>query len=112
VIAGSVTRLESGGLPLPHIGWNYVAFKRASPLTESLPDGGDYFYHVHSLVVRPDDDDDVLATSEYGERFVTAVQRGTVFGVQFHPEKSSTHGLALLRNFASVCARHAQGVAA
>jgi glutamine amidotransferase len=67
---------------------------------------------VHSLVVRPADEDDVLASAEYGERFVTAVQRGSIFGVQFHPEKSSTHGLALLRNFASVCAGHAQGVAA
>ena len=112
LLSGEVTPLRSGGRPLPHIGWNYVEFARSSPLTESLPAGGDYFYHVHSLAVRPAEDDDVLARSEYGERFVTAVQRGAVFGVQFHPEKSSTHGLALLRNFASVCAGHAQGVAA
>jgi glutamine amidotransferase len=96
---------------LPHIGWNRVDFTRSSPLTESLPVGA-HFYHVHSLVPRPAANDEVLATSEYGERFVTAVQRRNVFGVQFHPEKSSTHGLALLRNFAAVCARHAQGVAA
>jgi glutamine amidotransferase len=112
LIAGEVTPLRTGGLRLPHIGWNRVEFVRSSPLTESLPPGGAHFYHVHSLVPRPADDEDVLATSEYGERFVTAVRRGAVFGVQFHPEKSSTHGLALLRNFASVCARHAQGVAA
>jgi glutamine amidotransferase len=111
LIAGEVTPLRTNGLPLPHIGWNRVDFTRSSPLTESLPVTGAHFYHVHSLVPRPADDD-VLATSEYGERFVTAVQRGAVFGVQFHPEKSSTHGLALLRNFASVCAGHAQGVAA
>ena len=112
LIAGQVTRLRTGGLRLPHIGWNRAEFTRPSPLTESLPRGGAHFYHVHSLVVRPADEDDVLASAEYGERFVTAVQRGSVFGVQFHPEKSSTHGLALLRNFASVCAGHAQGVAA
>jgi len=112
LIAGEVTRLDTHGLRLPHIGWNRVDFTRSSSLTESLPAAGAHFYHVHSLVPRPADDDDVLATSEYGERFVTAVQRGSVFGVQFHPEKSSTHGLALLRNFASVCAGHAQGVAA
>ena len=111
LIAGEVTALHPGGLRLPHIGWNRVEFRRPSPLTESLP-GGAYFYHVHSLVPRPAEDEDVLATSEYGERFVTAVRRGAIFGVQFHPEKSSTHGLALLRNFASVCAGHAQGVAA
>jgi len=112
LIAGEVTPLRTAGLRLPHIGWNRAEFIRSSPLTESLPAGGAHFYHVHSLVVRPAQDEDVLATSEYGERFVTAVARGSVFGVQFHPEKSSTHGLALLRNFASVCARHAQGVAA
>jgi glutamine amidotransferase len=112
LIAGEVTRLDANGMPLPHIGWNRVEFTRSSPLTESLPAAGAHFYHVHSLVVRPADHEDVLATSEYGERFVTAIQRGSVFGVQFHPEKSSTHGLALLRNFASVCARHAPGVAA
>jgi imidazole glycerol-phosphate synthase subunit HisH len=112
LIAGEVTPLRTGGLRVPHIGWNRVEFTRPSPLTESLPADGAYFYHVHSLVPRPADDEDILGTSEYGERFVTAVQRGTVFGLQFHPEKSSTHGLALLRNFASVCAKHAQGVAA
>jgi glutamine amidotransferase len=112
LIGGEVTRLRTGGLRLPHIGWNRVEFTRPSPLTESLPADGVHFYHVHSLIPRPADDEDILATSEYGEPFVTAVQRGSVFGVQFHPEKSSTHGLALLRNFASVCARHAQGVAA
>lgn len=112
VIPGEVTWLQTGELPLPHIGWNRVDFTRDSPLIESLPAGGAHFYHVHSLAARPTDDDDILATSEYGERFVTAVQRGSVFGVQFHPEKSSTHGLALLRSFASVCAGHAQGVAA
>jgi glutamine amidotransferase len=111
LIAGEVTSLHTNGLRLPHIGWNRVDVARSSPLTESMPAGGAYFYHVHSLVPRPADDDDVLATSDYGERFVTAVQRGAVFGVQFHPEKSSTHGLTLLRNFASVCAGHAQGVA-
>jgi imidazole glycerol-phosphate synthase subunit HisH len=112
LIGGEVTRLRTDGRRLPHIGWNRVEFTRPSPLTESLPAGGAYFYHVHSLVARPADEEDILATSEYGERFATAVQRGAVFGVQFHPEKSGAHGLALLRNFASVCARHAQGVAA
>jgi glutamine amidotransferase len=112
LIPGDVTGLRSGGLPLPHIGWNRAEFTRSSPLTESLPADGAYFYHVHSLVVRPAEEADVLATSDYGERFATAVWRGSVFGVQFHPEKSSTQGLALLRNFASVCAGNAQGVAA
>ncbi|MDQ6804844.1 MAG: imidazole glycerol phosphate synthase subunit HisH, partial [Actinomycetota bacterium] len=70
LIPGEVTQLHSGGLRLPHIGWNRVDFARSSPLTESLPAAGAHFYHVHSLVPRPAEDDDVLATSEYGERFV------------------------------------------
>jgi glutamine amidotransferase len=112
LIAGDVAPLRAGGLPVPHIGWNFVELTRPSPLTASLPAAGAHFYHVHSLVPRPAYDEDVFAVSEYGERFATGVQREAVFGVQFHPEKSSTHGLALLRNFASVCAGQAQGVAA
>ncbi|MEA2196635.1 MAG: imidazole glycerol-phosphate synthase subunit HisH [Solirubrobacteraceae bacterium] len=111
LIAGEVTPLRTNGLRSPHIGWNRVEFTRPSPLTGALPAAA-HFYHVHSLVARPADEEDVFAISDYGEPFVTGVQRGAVFGVQFHPEKSSTHGLALLRNFASVCAGHAQGVAA
>ena len=103
LIPGAVTALNSGGLRLPHIGWNEVRFERASPLTAGLPASGCPFYHVHSFAVRPADSADVIGTSEYGERFATVVQRGTVFGVQFHPEKSSALGLAMLQNFVSHC---------
>lgn len=104
LIAGAVRRLDSRGLRIPHIGWNEVRFERPSPLTEGLPPAGCPFYHVHSLVAGPDDPADTVATAEYGERFVTMVQRGNVFGVQFHPEKSSLHGLEMLARFAGVCA--------
>jgi glutamine amidotransferase len=108
VLPGRVDRLRAGdSRKLPHIGWNDVSFTRPSELTSGLPERC-AFYHVHSFVPRPADEEYVLGTSEYGEPFVTAVARGQVFGVQFHPEKSSAHGLALLRNFAGVCA----GVAA
>jgi glutamine amidotransferase len=60
---------------------------------------------VHSLAPVPADDADVLGTAEYGAPFVTAVQRGSFYGVQFHPEKSSAAGLRLLANFAHICAR-------
>jgi glutamine amidotransferase len=79
-----------------------VAFVRPSPLTEGLPPHGCPFYHVHSLAVRPRREQDVLGTTEYGERFATMVGRDSVFGVQFHPEKSSGHGLAMLRNFVTL----------
>jgi imidazole glycerol-phosphate synthase subunit HisH len=95
---------EPPTLKIPHIGWNVVALARESPLTEGLPDRV-AFYHVHSFVARPAEASDVLGRGDYGGPFVSMVARGDVYGVQFHPEKSSTHGLALLRNFTAICAR-------
>jgi len=111
LVPGRVQRLDPRGLKLPHIGWNEVRFERPSPLTAGLPQAGCAFYHVHSLTPRPAEPGDVVATTEYGERFATIVQRGTVFGVQFHPEKSSADGLELLSAFVALCAgaRVAQG---
>ena len=97
LIPGQVTWLEAGGLRVPHIGWNEVELVASSPLTDGLPASA--FYHVHSLVARPANGADVIGVSEYGERFATILGRGTVFGVQFHPEKSSIGGLALLERF-------------
>jgi glutamine amidotransferase len=104
LMRGGVTELQAGTLKLPHIGWNLVRWTRPSPLTTGLPEAC-AFYHVHSFVPRPADDADVLGRSEYGEPFVSAVEREPLFGVQFHPEKSSAHGLRMLANFASICAR-------
>jgi glutamine amidotransferase len=102
LLAGQVSPLQAGELRIPHIGWNDVRFKRPSPLTAGLPSGSCAFYHVHSLAARPEDPTDVIATTEYGERFATIVGHGNVFGVQFHPEKSSRDGLALLGNFVAL----------
>jgi imidazole glycerol-phosphate synthase subunit HisH len=103
VIPGEVTRLHAGDLRIPHIGWNEVRFQRASSLTAGLPQSGCPFYHVHSFAARPSDPETVIGTTEYGERFATIVGAGSVFGVQFHPEKSSRHGLCMLRSFVGVC---------
>src|SRR5215218_509841 len=102
LLGGSVTALRAP--KLPHIGWNLVTFARASVLTEGLGDAA-AFYHVHSFACRPSDEDDAVGRGEYGEPFASIVERGNVYGVQFHPEKSSRDGLALLANFARVCAR-------
>ena len=101
ILPGTVTRLQSPRLP--HIGWNLVTFERDSALTEGLGDAA-AFYHVHSFACRPSDASDVVGTSEYGERFVSIVERGNVMASQFHPEKSSRDGLRMLRNFAQLAA--------
>ena len=101
ILPGTVTALQSPRLP--HIGWNLVTFERESALTEGLGNAA-AFYHVHSFACRPDDPADVVGTSEYGERFVSVVERGNVMASQFHPEKSSRDGLRMLRNFAQLAA--------
>ena len=102
LLGGSVTALRAP--KLPHIGWNRVTFARESVLTAGLGEAA-AFYHVHSFACRPSDPGDVAGRGEYGEAFASIVERGNVYGVQFHPEKSSRDGLALLANFARVCAR-------
>ncbi|HLI59818.1 MAG TPA: imidazole glycerol phosphate synthase subunit HisH [Solirubrobacteraceae bacterium] len=104
LLGGAVTRIDAGGLRIPHIGWNEVRPVRAAPLTAGLPERGAAFYHVHSYAVRPSDPADVVATTTYGETFATIVARGAVMGTQFHPEKSSAHGLRLLAAFCALVA--------
>ena len=95
LLPGEVTYLDTRGERLPHIGWNLVHRERGSRLLE----GDAAFYHVHSLACRPAEPEVVAGTAEYGERFASVVERGHVFGAQFHPEKSSRDGLALLARF-------------
>jgi glutamine amidotransferase len=99
LLPGTVTALAAPRIP--HIGWNEVSFVRDSPLTEGLGEAA-AFYHVHSFVCRPADSSDIVGRGDYGEPFASIVGRGHVMGVQFHPEKSSRDGLALLRNFANL----------
>ena len=103
LVAGSVDRLAAGDLKLPQIGWNAVAWRRGSTLTDGLPDAP-AFYHVHTYAPRPARAEDVLGTATYGEEFVSAIERPPLYGVQFHPEKSGPHGLRLLANFTRICA--------
>jgi glutamine amidotransferase len=103
IVAGEVHGLSSGALKLPHIGWNEVRFAKAqSPLVAELPHEC-AFYHVHSFAAQPAREQDVLGTAVYGAPFVTAVEKGSFYGVQFHAEKSSAAGLRLLANFARIC---------
>ncbi|MGE4428599.1 MAG: imidazole glycerol phosphate synthase subunit HisH [Solirubrobacteraceae bacterium] len=135
LLSGSVRVLtDRGDLKLPHIGWNVVRWTDTAgdrrldagtadeaavgaataagdatvdahaTVRAGLPDRA-AFYHVHSHVAHPDDPSIVVAHGDYGGPFVTAVGRGRVHGVQFHPEKSSLDGLRLLRSFAATSAR-------
>jgi imidazole glycerol-phosphate synthase subunit HisH len=102
LIAGEVHGLRTGTLKLPHIGWNEVTLtKPESPLVAGLPREC-AFYHVHSLAAEPEREQDVLGVAEYSAPFVTAVEKGSFYGVQFHAEKSSAAGLRLLANFAQI----------
>jgi glutamine amidotransferase len=103
LLQGRVDRLPAPGLKVPHIGWNSVRWSKASRLTAELPDRCS-FYFVHSFAPIVTADDDLLGTAVYGDPFACAVEREPLYGVQFHPEKSSTHGLKLLENFAGICA--------
>lgn len=103
LLEGPVGELEAEGLKVPHIGWEPVRWERESRLTDGIPSETP-FYFVHSFAPRPRHDD-LLGSAVYGARFACAAERENVFGVQFHPEKSSAAGLRLLSNFAGVCAK-------
>jgi imidazole glycerol-phosphate synthase subunit HisH len=103
LLEGQVVKLRGGkddvtgaALKIPHIGWNVAEPTEHRGL---LAPQGQHFYFVHSFVVAPGDERIVAATTDYGERFVSAIAYGNVFACQFHPEKSQRAGLALLERF-------------
>jgi imidazole glycerol-phosphate synthase subunit HisH len=102
LLGGVVAPLEANGYKVPHIGWSPVNWTHPSRLTAGLGEETP-FYFVHSFAPRPASGDDVLGTAAYGEPFACAVERPPLYGVQFHPEKSSSAGLGLLANFVSIC---------
>ena len=94
--------VDSTGQRLPHIGWNDLTVTRPCPLLEGMD--RPTFYFAHSFGFWPEDSATCVATCDYGAGVVAAVQQGTVYGVQFHPEKSQHDGLRLLRNFVRLAA--------
>jgi glutamine amidotransferase len=91
----------SGRTHLPHMGWNDIEPRRQDGLLSELGDPA-RFYFLHSYYFSPNDSSDLLATADYGGAFACAVQRGNLYGVQFHPEKSHVWGIQLLKNFAAL----------
>jgi len=102
LLPGEVKPLSADGLKVPHIGWSPVRWRKETPVTADLGEAPP-FYFVHSFAPAPAENEDILGTAAYGEEFACAVSRGTVYGFQFHPEKSSGAGLGLLGNFARIC---------
>ncbi|MBI5670884.1 MAG: imidazole glycerol phosphate synthase subunit HisH [Chloroflexi bacterium] len=104
LLPGYVTRFpDDMGLKVPHMGWNQLSIQRPSPLLDGI-EPEDYAYFVHSYYCVPARAEDTLLTADYGFPFAAAVQRGNLYGVQFHPEKSQRLGLQILTNFLKVAA--------
>jgi len=102
VVAGRITRLPRG-VRLPQMGWNTLDARSDTELLAGLPTPA-WFYFVHSYAPEPTDPSVVAAWCDYGRRFAAAIESGSLWATQFHPEKSGAVGLALLANFVNVAA--------
>jgi len=98
LLPGKVVFFQQPGIKVPQIGWNQVEVVKPSALMKDIQDG-DYFYFNHGYYCIPEDAADVLASTDYGVLFASAVEKGNILGVQFHPEKSQRTGLQILKNF-------------
>ncbi len=99
ILSGKIYRIPEGeGLKVPQIGWNDLSFPREGKLFKGLPENS-YVYFVHSYYLKADDPSIVTAQTEYGVTIDASVERGNVFACQFHPEKSETIGMQILKNF-------------
>ena len=99
LLSGTVVKFaDSLSVKIPHTGWNQVEVKKEALLFDQVNDGA-YVYFNHSYYCQAGDFSDVIAETEYGIHYACAVRRENVFGVQFHPEKSQSVGLQILKNF-------------
>lgn len=102
VLPGKVVRFDvPAGLKVPHMGWNQIKLRSRPPVLDGI-ESGEYFYFVHAYHVVADDPTVVATETDYGGPFCSAVWRGRLFATQFHPEKSQSAGLQLLKNFAEL----------
>ena len=102
LLKGSILRIpDAGGLKVPHVGWNSLQLKGDGRLFEGFGEEP-YVYFVHSYYLKAEDEAIVKACTQYGVEIHASVEQGNLFACQFHPEKSSAAGLAMLRNFARI----------
>jgi len=99
VLRGQILKIpDCKGLKIPHMGWNSLEVAPGSALFKDIATGA-YVYFVHSYYLQAENEEIVAASAEYGVHIHAAVERGNIFGCQFHPEKSGQEGLAILKNF-------------
>ena len=103
VIDGEVIVLPSS-MKVPHMGWNDLEIKKSGKLLEGV-ENGSWVYFVHSYRVKPSSNDVITAESDYGIKVPAIVEQDNFFGTQFHPEKSSSIGKIMIKNFLDVCKR-------
>ena len=108
LLEGNILRIPAGdGVKVPHIGWNDLRFSGRGRLFRGIKEGefsgNNYVYFVHSYYLQAKEKDIVTATAEYGVTIHASVEKGNIFGCQFHPEKSSETGMRILGNFCGVC---------
>ncbi len=105
VFKGKVVKFKKEGLKIPHIGWNQIEIKKESKLLSGI-ENNSFFYFVHSYYVVPTDKDIILTYTEYGDKFVSGVEKDNIFAIQFHPEKSQDKGLQIIKNFGDICVNY------
>lgn len=96
IFSGNVLRFPHGR-KIPHMGWNQLNIRSSCSILDGVD--GEYFYFVHSYYANPDDEDVIMATTDYGMDVPAVLNKGNVFATQFHPEKSGINGLKILNNF-------------
>ena len=102
ILKGEICRIPVGeNLKIPHMGWNSLHLQNNGRLFRGIKEDA-YVYFVHSYYLKAEDEEIVKATTEYGTHIHASVEQGNVFACQFHPEKSSTVGLQILKNFTEI----------
>ena len=102
LLKGEILRIpDKEGLKIPHMGWNSIHLQNEGRLFKGIPQES-YVYFVHSYYLKAEEEKIIKATTEYSTHIHASVEKGNLFACQFHPEKSSDLGLAILKNFAEI----------
>ena len=101
LVPGKIEKIEAPGMVIPHMGWNSIHLQNGGRLFKGIPQES-YVYFVHSYYLKAEEEEIVKATTEYSTHIHASVEKENLFACQFHPEKSSDLGLAILKNFAEI----------